>query len=436
MNVELISDNPIMNVGILISFVLFTFLSFQLITLFRYLIKKKSSLGYNNDYDVFKKDPYISVIIPVYNEEKNIIDCLTSLTNSNYDLSKIEVIVVDDGSIDRTVKLVNSFISSKSSLDISLIKGKHAGKSEALNLGIRESKYDLIVTIDSDIVLSKKTLKKLILPLADNNVVASNCVSLIEKPQNLLEHFQVIEYALNNLIRVSFSSVFDNSIWFFGAVAAYKKEILKSVGYFKKDSLTEDMDICLEIFDKNKKVVTIEDSIITTEPCHSLKELFSQRMRWYYGALQSLFKNKHLLEKERRVPSILFLFFNQIWWTFYSFVFFPLTIYQVFYWFPSLSEGFLNSFFYLFRWFSLSGPFYVLYKMPVWGFSLLNFFGVSSGIITFIMALFALKKFKAKINLLTLVALFFYFPYNIINNLIIVFSIFKYKFSKNKYFIE
>ena len=423
-NVQFFSDGILMNVFMVVSFILFSFLYFLFLTFVVSRIDAKPE-------KVQKPDKPLSVLIPCYNEEKNIGSCLNSIFRSDYDISKLDIIVIDDGSKDNTLEVVKK-MASQSPAPVRIINGKHRGKSEALNLGLALARNELIMSIDADIILEKDTVSKLISPMLNDEIAATNACAVIRNPKKLIEHFQMIEFALNNLIRTSFSQVFNNSIWFFGAVAVYKKSVLAKVGNFKTDTLTEDMDICLEMYNKGYKIVTVRNALISTTAMPSLKMLFKQRMRWYYGALQSLFKNRNLLKEQRRSPSVLFLFFNQYWWTFFAFVFFPMTIYQVHYWWP---EGVMEPIFYLFRWFSLSGPIYVLYKIPVWGLNFLNIFGVLSGVITLIMSIASMIMFKGRFSMKTLFCFFFYFPYTIVQDAIIVTGVLKYITVKKKYFI-
>jgi len=379
-----------------------------------------------------KDDVFISILIPCYNEQKNIRNCLKSIEKTFYDKKLLEVIIIDDGSTDKTADIANSYLKT-SNLDIKLIKGTHQGKSMALNLGLDNAKHEIIMAIDADILLEKETIKKLVSPMSNKNVGATNAVAVIQNPKSLIEYFQMIEFSLNNLIRISFSKTFDNSVWFFGAVACYKKSVLNKIGRFKTDTLTEDMDICLELYNNKFKIITVPDARIATVAMPSVRALFKQRMRWYYGALQSLFKNRNLVQKEFQSLPIIFLFFNQYWWTFFAFVFFPMTAYQIHYWWPQKT---IEAIFYVFRWFSISGPFYVLYKLPDWGLNFLNIFGVLSGIITLIMSISAIIIYKAKINYKTVLCLFFYFPYTIIQDAIIVLGVLKYISKKKKYFID
>ncbi|MFH1850380.1 MAG: glycosyltransferase [archaeon] len=422
MNISVFSDDPVMNLSVGIFLVLFSFLLFLSGTHLLALFRRERRWP--------RKDEPVTVIIPAYNEEKNIGRCLRSVLDSDYE--KMQVIVVDDQSADRTAEIVKKMIADNTSADICLIRGSHKGKSASLNSGIAKSKYRYILTVDADVIVEQDTIAKMVAPLQDGRVSATNCIAVIRDPKGLIEEYQRIEFFLNNLIRVSFSRVFGNSIWFFGAVACYKRDVLEKIGYFKKDTLTEDMDICLEMYLARYKVVTVADAVISTRACGTLKGLFAQRMRWYFGALQSLVKNRRLLRLQKGSPSVLFLFFNQFWWTFFSFIFLPIIIYQVSYWWPG--QGFYGNLLYLIRWFSLWGPFYVLYKIPEWGISLLNIFGVLSGIITLLLTASALRMFSGRPRLMTAIAVVFYFPYTIVINLIIVSGVIKYLRSKKKYF--
>ncbi len=429
MRFEIFSDNIIMNISACLFLVLFLFLMFLFGTFILSLFVKKEGSKR------LTKQPPISVTIPAYNEEKNILGCLNSVVRSDYDQKKMQIIIIDDQSTDKTLDIITKFKKKHKDMDITLISGTHQGKSKSLNLGVKEAKYELILSIDADVILEKNTIHELVAPLQDKEVGATNSVAIIRNPKRLLEHFQRVEFFMNNLIRVSFSRVFKNSIWFFGAVACYRKQALEKIGFFKTDTLTEDMDICMELYDANYKIITSEKAMISTVACKSIKELFSQRMRWYYGALQTLVKNKLMIKRGKASAPVIFLFVNQFWWTFFAFLFFPFTTYQVWYWFPLASQGHLEMGFYLFRWFTALGPFYVLYMLPVWGLSLLNIFGVMSGIITLIMSISAIKRFRGQITLGTIIALFFYFPYTILLNLIVISGVIKYSLTSKKYFI-
>ncbi|MBM3200553.1 glycosyltransferase family 2 protein [Candidatus Woesearchaeota archaeon] len=400
--------------------VLFSFLMF-LFTVFMISLFKK------NVFPNF--EPKISVVIPAYNEADHIRECLDSVVKADYPKGKVELIVVDDGSTDGTLGILKSYKRVK------VLKQKHLGKVEALNLGAKKSSHEFIVTIDADSTVDEDFFKEIVKPFSDSTVGATTGNSKVKNKDTFLGSFQNIEYHFNNMIRHSFSTAFKNGIWFFGALACYRKSALNKVGFFKKDTLSEDIDVSLELKNMGYKIMNLASAGGTTVAPTALRELYSQRSRWWTGVLQALFKHKSMFSL-RSCPSIIFLFINHLWWTFYAFLSFPVIAYQVAYWLPSNSGSFASLFGYLFRWFSLSGPIYVVYKIPDWGLSFYSFFGVMSGIISTVMILFAIKLFKDKLTFRNAFAIFFFFPYTIILNIITVISIVKFRLRKSFHFIS
>jgi glycosyltransferase involved in cell wall biosynthesis len=108
----------------------------------------------------FQEMMVISVIVPMYNAERSIISCLESVLHQNYN-GKIEIIVVNDGSTDRSTELVNNFISLNSSdlIDIVLLNQNNGGVSKARNAGLSFCKGDLIALLDADDVWDRSKLK-------------------------------------------------------------------------------------------------------------------------------------------------------------------------------------------------------------------------------------------------------------------------------------
>jgi len=413
----------VMQIGIYIFAILFLFLMFIFFTsIIAIFIKRKYE-----DYS-----PDVSVIIPCYNEEKNIAKCLEQIYDLNYS-GKIEVIVIDDGSVDGTSKILDEF--KKKHRNLVVLKGKHQGKSESLNLGVKHSKYEIILAVDADTFIDKESLKRLVKPLKEEKIGATNGSCLVENTNNLFNLFQRIEFHYNNLVRKSFSRVFKNGIWFFGAFACYKKSVLKKIGGFKMDTMTEDMDTAMEIYKYGYRTVNVHDALCRTIVAAKAKNFFEERTRWWIGALQTLRKHNSLFSLKSS-PSILFLFISQYWWTFFAVISFFLIGYQVFYWLPYNTGSFFSVFMYLFRWFSLAGSFYVLYMIPVWGISLYNIFGVLSGVISVFLIVWAIYSFGDKLTWRNILGIFFYFPYTILLNSIILISLIKIIFLKKGYFID
>jgi biofilm PGA synthesis N-glycosyltransferase PgaC len=236
-------------------------------------------------------------------------------------------------------------------------------------------------------------------------------------------------------MRRSFSNLFGNVVWFFGAFACYKKSVIKKIGFFKGGIMGEDMNTLLSIYRAGYKIKNVHNAFVYTTVPDTLKGFFRQRIRWWVAALDSLKRNKSLFSIKSNA-SMLYLFFNHYWWTFYTLISLPIFTYQVAYWLPYNNQNFVSLFMYFFRWISLLGPIYVIYKIPVWGVSLYNIFGVVSGIVSLILMLSAIFLFKGKLNFKTVAAVLFYFPYTLLLNLTVFVSVIKRMFLKRKYFIS
>ena len=415
--------NMIMALGSIVFAVLFAFLLFISATVLFAMFKKESYAAY---------EPDVSIVVPCYNEEKNIAECLDAIYSLDYPKEKIEVIAVDDGSTDNTYKILKKY--QKNNKNLVIMEGSHEGKSESLNLGAKKASSEIIFAIDADTVIGKGSLKKLARPFSDRSVGLTNGSCIAKNTDSVMGIFQRIEYHYNNMLRKSFSVLFKNSIWFFGASVCYRKKALEKIGYFKKDTMTEDMDTAMEIYSAGYRVVNVHDALCYTKVPSTVKQFSEQRTRWFIGALQSLRKNKALFNAKSS-PSILFAFISQYWWALYAVISFPLIAYQVYYWLPYNNGSFEALFMYLFRWFSLLGPVYVVYKIPEWGISLYNIFGVLSGVMSLFLMTAAIYLFNDRLNFKNLVALFFYFPYTILLNTITILGLIKLIFIKKRHFI-
>jgi cellulose synthase/poly-beta-1,6-N-acetylglucosamine synthase-like glycosyltransferase len=407
----------------LISSILFSILFIFLIFILSVIVASRFIKRKNITFE-----PKVSIVIPAYNEEKNIENCIHSVFDSDYPKKKIEIIVIDDGSSDNTPKILKKYP------DLKIFFQNHLGKVDALNLGTKKSSNEFVLTVDADTVIDKDCVRELLKPFADPKVGATTGNNHVKNHKSIIGTFQNVEYHFSNLMRNSFSRLFNTGIWFSGSLACYRKSALDKIGNFKRDTMAEDQDIALEM--KQDGYKTINESTAfghTIVPC-TFKTLYKQRARWWIGTLQSIFKNKKLFSSKAS-PSILFLFVNQYWWSLYAFLSLPLIIYQINYWLPYNSQSLFSLTSYLFKWFSLMGPIYVIYKIPEWGVSTYSIFGVLSGLITTVIAISALKMFD-KVSVKEVFAIFFYFPYTIVLNMIILVSLLRHKFWEKSFYLK
>jgi cellulose synthase/poly-beta-1,6-N-acetylglucosamine synthase-like glycosyltransferase len=400
----------------------FVFLSLFIVLCLMFVIILTSPLRKKRWKDSY--EPNVSMIIPVYNEENNIRGCLQAIRNSNYPREKIEIIVVDDGSEDRTVEIAKTF-------GVRVIKQEHKGKVEALNLGASKASNNILVTIDCDVEVQKDFIRNIVKPFSDPKVGAVSGAARVAKPNSMLTAFQSIEYILNSLLMDSFSTVFGTSFWFWGAVTSLRKDVLNEVGGFSKRTETEDFEIMIRIKRHGYKTVSTKHAIGMTNVPLKLHSLFKQRMRWWKGTLQTISINKDMLRPKYGI-SIILLIIMQLFWFVFSFLVIPLITYQIIYWLPYNMVNLAEVLLYLFRWFNLLGPFYAIYMIPEWGVSFFSIFGILSAFITLAMTVIAFLVFKEEISLRKCLGIFFYFPYTIIINVIIIMGALRYASSRGK----
>lgn len=231
--------------------------------------------------------PLVSIIVPAYNEEKVIGKCVQSLLASTY--PRQEIIVVDDGSTDRTADVVAKFLPSD---QIKLVRKPNGGKASAINVGINYAKGEILVVIDADTKFNPDTVAHFVKHFQNPRVGAVSGNAKVGNRVSLLTIWQSIEYIMGfNLSRRMFSLL--NCVTVVpGAVGAFRKEAIEKAGYFSSDTITEDTDITISIRKLGYLIPYEEKSIGWTEAPDTLSGLWKQRYRWSYGTLQTLWKHR------------------------------------------------------------------------------------------------------------------------------------------------
>ena len=238
--------------------------------------------------------PSVSIIVPAHNEEKVIEQCIKALLEIDY--PKKEIIIVDDGSTDKTFERATRYEQK----GVKVFQRSNAGgKSVALNTGILFAQGEIIVTCDADSLIDRNAIRKIAIRFEDPmvNAVAGN-VKVLNK-NNLLTKCQALEYIVDlNIYR----RVFDA----FGAVpvvpgplAAFRKSALAEVGFYDRDTLTEDFDITIKILKTGKIVQALSEAFVYTEAPASWKDFYGQRLRWNRGTFQTLLKHADVFSNSR-----------------------------------------------------------------------------------------------------------------------------------------
>jgi cellulose synthase/poly-beta-1,6-N-acetylglucosamine synthase-like glycosyltransferase/peptidoglycan/xylan/chitin deacetylase (PgdA/CDA1 family) len=243
--------------------------------------------------------PRVAIVVPAYNEEVGIERAVRSLAESDY--PDFEVIVVDDGSTDRTAEIVAAL-----DLDgVRLVRQDNGGKAAALNTGVELSDAEIIVMVDGDTLFESGTVRRLVAPFVDDQVAAVSGNTKVGNRSGLLGRWQHIEYVIGFNLDRRMYEVLQCTPTVPGAVGAFRRDVLAEVGGVPGDTLAEDTDLTLAIGRTGKRVVYAEDARAWTEAPSSLSALWRQRYRWSFGTMQAVFKHRGALfsrdRRERRI---------------------------------------------------------------------------------------------------------------------------------------
>ena len=252
-----------------------------------------SFISYSKKERVFYTDeelPAVSVIIPAYNEEGAIEKTLKSVLKSDY--PDFEIIVVDDGSTDRTLKIAKKFASRKTRV----FHKENGGKGTALNFGIKKAKGKIIFTMDADTTVDRKSMKNMVRFFKDKEIMSVSPAIVIDKPRNILQRVQYMEYLLGLFLRKAFASI--KSIYITpGAFSAYRKSFFDRHGLYEIGNPTEDLEMALRIQYNGYYTENCPEAPAYTTAPATFRELMIQRRRWYFGLLQNLWRYRKIIGK-------------------------------------------------------------------------------------------------------------------------------------------
>jgi poly-beta-1,6 N-acetyl-D-glucosamine synthase len=270
-------------------------------------IKKSSE---NEEESLIKDDevtvkPFVSVIVPAYNEEVNCLRTITSLLRQDY--PNMEIVFIDDGSKDSTYdKVYNEY---KNHPKVKVFTKPNGGKATALNFGIEKSSYDFLVCIDADTQLKSDAVSFLIdkffVRNAENSkeidpeigAIAGNVK--VGNEVNMISRWQSIEYITSqNFDRRAFDYLECITV-VPGAIGAFRKDAVLIAGGFTSDTLAEDCDLTMRLHQKGYLIRNCTSAISYTEVPETMTQFLKQRFRWSFGVIQSFWKHRKSLFRRK-----------------------------------------------------------------------------------------------------------------------------------------
>ncbi len=278
----------------------------------------------------------VTLIIPAYNEEATVAATVRSLLQLNY--SHFEIVVVNDGSADRTLDVlkesfdlrrfpevvrqrlqtapIRGIYRSTKYPELKIIDKHNGGKADALNAGINTAQYPLFCALDADGVLRPDSLQAITRPFLDDprTVAAGGIIRIANGcevvngwlvstglPRSPLALLQVVEYCRAFLFgRLGWNPI-NGLLVISGAFGVFHKETVIEVGGYRRNTIGEDMELVVRLHRTLKRekrpyrIVFAPEPVCWTEAPENISVLRSQRIRWQRGLCESLWLNRGLL---------------------------------------------------------------------------------------------------------------------------------------------
>jgi len=288
--------------------------------------------------------PRVSIIIPTYNEEENINECLNYLKIQTYPQDKMEIIVVDNGSTDQTSAIVKEHMkeiwqSQKSETGNNHLNGKikvngqtyetngfggllrlviryEKGKAKALNAGIKLSQGEIIINIDCRSFLAPEAIYNMVRKFLDNPEygAATGNVEIdwqliyerdhhgnylldgddhyrpreLSHKEKFLGKAQFMEYLTSFRLGRQFQDITGSMYTFSGAFSAFRRDVLLNSGLYKSRTVAEDTDLTLDLQGQNVRLGFAQDAKAYLKPVISFERFYSQRIRWHRGQIETI----------------------------------------------------------------------------------------------------------------------------------------------------
>ncbi|MCA9496433.1 MAG: glycosyltransferase family 2 protein [Nanoarchaeota archaeon] len=235
--------------------------------------------------------PEVTVILPMYNEQKHVEWTLDSVYNLDYPKNKLKVICVNDGSTDNTLKILKKL---NQKYDFKLINKKNGGKHTALNEALKVTKTPYFACLDVDCYVESNALKNIIEEFDTKDVASVMPIMKVNNPENILQRVQWLEYIMNIFYKYIMGKL-DCIHVTPGPFATYRTKIVQDLGGFRKGHMTEDLEMALRLQNNHYILKQTLNSVVYTASPKTTKAFISQRTRWYQGTLLNVMDYKHFL---------------------------------------------------------------------------------------------------------------------------------------------
>ena len=226
-----------------------------------------------------------SIIIPVYNAEKNIIRCVNSVLNQTY--KNFEIILINDGSNDNSEKIIKEIQEENNDI-IKYYYKENKGVSNTRNYGLNIATGEYIIFVDADDFLEINSLEKINRQIEDNDILIYNWKEISEKDSIMINMKETQCDSFEKFITEDFNELwrYVNPVW----NKAIKKEIIKSIEFNEKMSLGEDLLFNIQVMYNSKKIKVLNEFLYNYTVSEDGLSLKKRELRDYKNNLFCIVK--------------------------------------------------------------------------------------------------------------------------------------------------
>ena len=250
-----------------------------------YLAKVK---GRRFDQKVEGYEPTITVVVPLYNEGRSIYDTILSLVRLDYPADKLNITVVDDCSTDDSHQWACRAASEHPNVTV-LRNPFNMGKRKGINHAVRQSRSEIIVSVDSDVIVFPTALRELVARFTGPEVAAVGGRVHVSNPnQNWLTRLQTIKYYFGQEHLKNLERALRSVMCLSGCLTAYRRSVLMQLESILEDrnllgvpiKYGEDRFLTRQIIKAGYKTTMTTDAMCFTKAAVDLRSYFNQQLRW------------------------------------------------------------------------------------------------------------------------------------------------------------
>jgi cellulose synthase/poly-beta-1,6-N-acetylglucosamine synthase-like glycosyltransferase/spore germination protein YaaH/peptidoglycan/xylan/chitin deacetylase (PgdA/CDA1 family) len=240
--------------------------------------------------------PAVAVLIPAYNEETVIERTVRGALDSHY--PNLRAIVIDDGSTDATVEVVERvFAAEIASGKVTLLTKPNSGKADALNYALQFVTEEVFVGIDADTIIAPDAISLLLPHFTNPKIAALAGNAKVGNRVNLWTRWQALEYITSQNFERRALDVFGAVSVVPGAIGAWRTAAVKAAGGYHHDTVAEDADLTMALLQAGYRVEYEDLALAYTEAPTKANGLMRQRFRWSFGIMQSVWKHRSAFKK-------------------------------------------------------------------------------------------------------------------------------------------